>query len=213
MKNILGKLTLFAFFAIVFAGLNGCGGSSEQQNVGSSNSAAGNESNSSPQAANTAASKNATTYPPLSSKLADARIELSDTTKTTVAERKGNVVLMNLWGVWCAPCRNEMPHLVEIQNQYRDKGFQILGLNVGNEDMEPESFEVMKKFGEEMGLNYELGRISTETGEEYARVSQFAGVPLSVLVDREGRMRGVFRGGGRAEINEMKKLVEKVVNE
>jgi hypothetical protein len=44
-------------------------------------------------------------------------------------------------------------------------------------------------------------------------MTKFDGVPLSVLIDREGRMRGVFLGGGTRVVNSMKRSVDKVVNE
>src|SRR5437763_3981345 len=66
-------------------------------------------------------------YPPLVSGIADAPIEMVDGSPSKIADRKGKVVLVNLWATWCGYCRQEMPHLISMQNQYRDKGFQVLG--------------------------------------------------------------------------------------
>ena len=79
--------------------------------------------------------------------------------------------------------------------------------------MAPEDFGRMKEFAGTMNLNYELVRINNQTTDDYARVAKFAGVPLSVVVDREGRMRGVFKGASPTEIQKMKETVATLVNE
>ncbi|MBK9164066.1 MAG: TlpA family protein disulfide reductase [Acidobacteria bacterium] len=152
-------------------------------------------------------------YPMLASSLAKAPMEADGGSSFTVEDRKGKVLLLNLWAIWCVPCKVEMPELVKLQDQYRDQGLQVIGLNVGNDDMQPEDFGRMKEFAGTMSLNYELVRISNETTDEYARVAKFAGVPLSVVVDREGRMRGVFKGASPTEIKKMKETVATLVSE
>src|SRR5688572_2842171 len=156
---------------------------------------------------------NASQFPVLPEKVANAEIEMLDGTLQKISDRKGKVVLVNLWGVWCGPCRDEMPHLAEMQEKYRDKEFQVIGLNIGDEEFEPENVERMKEFAANMKVNYELARIPGSLTREYNKMTKFDGVPLSVLVDREGRMRGIFLGGGPRVINSMKSTVEKVVNE
>jgi hypothetical protein len=64
-----------------------------------------------------------------------------------------------------------------------------------------------------MKVNYELARIPNALTAEFSKMTKFDGVPLSVLIDREGRMRGVFLGGGSRVVNSMKRSVDKVVNE
>jgi hypothetical protein len=64
-----------------------------------------------------------------------------------------------------------------------------------------------------MKLNYELFRISNETVSEFYKLTKFEGVPQTILIDRQGRLRGVFLGGGERVINTMKQTVDKVVAE
>jgi thiol-disulfide isomerase/thioredoxin len=192
-------LTLI-LFAGVAAFFSNCSGVSSEENENS-----GPVSNS--------ASANTSPFPPLPEKVADADIEMLDGTLQKISDRKGKVVLVNLWGVWCGPCRDEMPHLAAMQEKYRDKGLQVLGLNIGDEEFEPEDVERIKEFAADMNVNYELARIPNSLTREINKLTKFDGVPLSVLIDREGRMRGVFLGGGARVINSMKRTVEKVVNE
>jgi Thiol-disulfide isomerase and thioredoxins len=190
MKAIIKNLALVAVFAVVFSSLTGCGGSSGANTAGGG-------------ANNKPGSKGAD-YPPLVGALTNADLTLIDGTVTKVADRKGKVLLLNLWATWCGPCRSEMPHLVEMQDQYRDQDFQILGLNVGNEGG-PESVEDIKKFAEMMKLNYELARIPDETTIQFYKATNFQAIPISMVVDREGRLRGVFLGGGGNVIKQIER--------
>lgn len=203
MKNILKNLAFAAFFAVVFSNLTGCGGSGAVNAPGNTASA-GNT------AANKQAGDSGAAYPPLVSSITNADLELIDGTVTKVADRKGKVLLLNLWATWCGPCRQEMPHLIEMQDKYRDQGFQVLGLNVGDE-AGPESIDDIKKFAEMMKLNYELARIPEETTIQFYKATNFQAIPISMLVDREGRLRGVFLGGSPRVVKSMKETVAKVV--
>ncbi len=189
--------------AIVFSGLSGCGGGS--QATPSSNLA---------QMANAVSNKGQTgdsEYPMLVGSIANADIELIDGTKFKIADRKGKVLLLNLWGVWCGPCRIEMPHLVEMQDKFREQGFQVIGLNIGDEDLQPDTTDRIQKFAAEMKLNYELARIDNNLTNEFNKLARFDGVPISMLIDRDGRLRGVFAGAGPKVITRMKEVVPQVI--
>ena len=196
MKAIIKKLALLTVFAVVFSSLTGCGGSGAVNTAGNT--------------ATTKPGAKSSDYPPLVASITNANLELIDGTVTKVADRKGKVLLLNLWATWCGPCRAEMPHLVEMQEKYRAQDFQVLGLNVGDE-AGPESTEAINKFAEQMKLNYELARISEDTTREFYKATNFQAIPISLLVDREGRLRGVFLGGGANVIKKMKEVVAKVV--
>lgn len=152
-------------------------------------------------------------YPPLPSAVSDAEFEMIDGSKSKIADRKGKVVLINLWATWCGPCRGEMPHLVELQNTFGDKGFTVLGLDIGAHDGQPEKIEDMQRFATSMKLNYELARIPGELVGRFNRVSNFNAIPQSFVIDRDGRLRGVFLGGGADVIGKMKQTVAMVMNE
>ena len=162
--------------------------------------------------ANTGAPTDPSTYPPLATGIATAELEFVGGTKGTIADRKGKVVLINLWGIWCGPCRAEMPHLIELQEKYRDQGFQVIGLNVGDDDGQPESLENIKTFGEKTKLNYELARGPRELQTQIYKFAAFDAVPLSLLIDREGHVRAVLKGGGPVAISQIKEYVARAMS-
>ncbi|HEX3101266.1 MAG TPA: TlpA disulfide reductase family protein [Pyrinomonadaceae bacterium] len=211
MKRFITNLALFIVLAIAFSSFNACKGTQET---------ATNNSNAVDAPANTTANTNtvktdskASDYPPLVSGIAEAPIELLDGTTTKVSDHKGTVILLNLWGIWCGPCRDEMPHLAQLQAAYGERGFRVMGLNIGDHDGGPEEFAAIKAFGEKMKLNYSLGRISNASTGEFYKLSRQEAVPQSVLVDRDGRLRGLFLGGGAKVIASMTQTVDKVMAE
>lgn len=205
MKEFITNLALFVIFAIAISGLNAC--SSSQQTASNGNAANTVKTNS--QTSETKSSS----FPPLPSGIADAAIELPDGTITKASDHKGKVILLNLWGVWCGPCREEMPHLAELQAKYGDRGFEVLGLNIGDQNGSPEDFGKIKIAGDQMKINYPLGRIQNESIKQYYLLSRQEAVPQTVLVDRDGRLRGVFVGGGPTVMNSISQSVEKAMSE
>ena len=101
-----------------------------------------------------------------------------------------------------------MPSLVKMQDEHRDKGFEIIGLNTDDGDTK----EMVEEFAQEMKLNYTLVWADTAMQNGLLKISNFNGIPQSFVIDRDGNLRGVFRGGGKAEIKLMEELVAKVVN-
>lgn len=197
MKNYLFKLLLFVSFAVLFSGLSGCSGS--PANTSSGNSAQANDE----------PPKKNSEFPPIAEKVATAEMKNLDGTTSKVEDMKGKVLLLNMWATWCGPCRGEMPELVKMQDEHRDKGFEIIGLNTDDGDTK----EMIEKFAAEMKLNYKLVWAPTEMQTALLKISNFGGIPQSFIVDRDGKLRGVFRGGGPNEVKKMGEVVEQIVNE
>lgn len=152
-------------------------------------------------------------YPAAPSAIAQAEIKMLDGTTFKLEDQKGKVILFNLWATWCGPCLAEMPHLIETQDKYRDSGFEIIGLDVGDYNNNPEPAEEIEAFAKKKGLNYKLGWTTRELQNEFIKLTQMSGIPLSVLINREGKVTGIFTGGSQRVIKSMKETVEKTVNE
>ena len=101
-----------------------------------------------------------------------------------------------------------MPTLVKMQDAHRDKGLEVIGL-----DTDEETVEDINKFAADMKLNYTLVWADTTMQRALLNISKFDGIPQSFIIDREGNLRGVFRGANPADVKKMDELVEMIVNE
>jgi thiol-disulfide isomerase/thioredoxin len=202
MKNFLMNLALFAVLAVAFSGLTSCSGVSSSPNV------PGNETVQAEPNTSAAPEKKKTDYPPIPAAVADSEIKNLDGSTWKVADKKGKVLLLNMWATWCGPCRAEMPTLVKIQEANRDKGLEVIGLNTDDEAVDD-----INKFASDMKLNYTLVWADTGLQNSLVKISKFGGIPQSFIVDRDGNLRGVFRGANPADVKKMSELVDMIVNE
>jgi thiol-disulfide isomerase/thioredoxin len=89
------------------------------------------------------------------------------------------VVLLDFWATWCVPCREEIPHFVELQDKYRDQGLQIIGVSM---DDGPEP---VLDFYHRFKMNYPVAMGNAKTGELYGGV---LGLPIAFVIGRDGRI-------------------------
>ncbi len=98
----------------------------------------------------------------------------------SLAEFRGKTVLLNLWATWCIPCREEMPALDRLQMRLGGNAFQIVALSIDRGGA-----EVVQRFYAEIGIrNLE---IFTDPTGKVARDLAIPGLPVTLLVDAEGR--------------------------
>lgn len=197
MKRLFTHLVLFIALSIVFSLLTACNKSDTTDNQGNTTANT-----------NTSSEKPKVKYPPVTAAIMQAENKLLDDSILKLEDKKGKVVLVNLWATWCGPCRGEMPHLVELQEKYKDKGFEIIGL-----DTDPESKEAIEKFAKDMKLNYTLGWANETLANEMVKITRLNGIPQSILINREGQLTGVFTGGSMKVVDKLKETVERIVNE
>jgi len=107
---------------------------------------------------------------------------------------KGKAVLVNMWATWCEPCKVELPWLVELQKKYGDQGFVILGVTSKDES----SDETILAFAHKMKMNYPILRGNSKIDDLYPST----GLPLSIFVDRSGKVVGRVLGLANEEVME-----------
>ena len=170
MKRLVKNITVYIFLCVAVSGFVACTSSTVSQN-----GAAGN---------NGSAVSKSNDYPPAPAAVMQAAIEDIDGNSFKLEDKKGAVLLVNLWAIYCPPCRQEMPDLVALQDKYRDKNFEIVGLDTDESDTP----EAVKAFAQKMKLNYQLAYADEKMMNDFLKVSKFGGIPQSFLIDREGKL-------------------------
>lgn len=104
----------------------------------------------------------------------------------SLEDYRGKVVVLNLWGTWCPPCRHEIPHLVDLQERIEPRGGTVVGLAVDSGS--PSS---IRSFVEEFGINYPIWYAR---GQRVVGHYDAMGYPTTLLIDREGVIRERYLG-------------------
>lgn len=133
--------------------------------------------------------------------------------EVSLASLKGKLVLLDFWGSWCFPCRSTHPHLRKLYAEYKDKGFEILG--VASERGKPE--ENYKKWTAALDQDQmtwvNVLSEPTEKGEQSVpgkyNVNAY---PTKVLIDQNGIIVKKFVGSGAANAEALDKLVEQLLS-
>ena len=126
----------------------------------------------------------------------------------------GKVVLLDFWGTWCPPCREELPHIVELADKYRDRAdFQLLAVSCGAGDDDPHS---LRAATESFLANRKLDISTFFDPQGYTRlqvekVAGFEGYPTTLVLDRQGIIRGLWVGYEPGTENEIGALVAKLL--
>jgi peroxiredoxin len=102
-----------------------------------------------------------------------------------LADLKGQVVLINFWASWCGPCRQEMPILDQLYRSYQAAGFTLIGVNV-----EPNAADA-QKFLKATPVSFP---ILFDPTSAVSMLYQVSGMPSTVIVDRNGKVRYVHHG-------------------
>jgi peroxiredoxin len=108
-----------------------------------------------------------------------------DGRKLSLSDYKGKVVLLDFWATWCTPCREEIPHFVEMQNKYGPQGFQVIGVSM-DDDAKP-----VREYYEKYKLNYPVALGDDKLAERFGGV---LGLPVNFVIDREGRIQAKHLG-------------------
>ncbi len=116
----------------------------------------------------------------------DFALPMLDGGEFRMAEQRGKVVLINFWATWCAPCRIEIPDLIELQSEYGTDKLMVVGISLDHDGP-----ETVRRFADEVGFNYPIlldeGDVAMQFGGVYA-------LPTTVVVDREGMVRRRISG-------------------
>jgi cytochrome c biogenesis protein CcmG, thiol:disulfide interchange protein DsbE len=138
-------------------------------------------------------------------KAADFTLRDLNGQSATLSQYAGKVVVMSFWATWCAPCKEEMPHLQTMYNERKDKGLVVLSISTDD----ARSASRVKPYIEKMGYNFPvlLDRDSTVIGSHNPSKS----VPYTVVVDRKGEVVQRIAGYNPGDEAALIALVDKLL--
>lgn len=106
-----------------------------------------------------------------------------DGKQVSLSDSAGKVRLLDFWATWCAPCREEIPFLNQLQAKYGERGFEVIAIS-------DEAGDVIAEFMAEHDVKYTNLIGNDDVSEAY----QVLGLPAAYLLDAEGRVVSTFMG-------------------
>lgn len=120
----------------------------------------------------------------------------------SLADLRGKVVIVDVWGTWCPPCRAEIPHFVQLKKDLGDE-LEVVGLTWEQGKAGPEVEAAVRRFAEKLGVEYPL---VMARGEDLARIPDLDAYPTTLFLDKQGRVRA--REVGYRELAALRRLVD-----
>lgn len=117
----------------------------------------------------------------------DFTVKTLDGKTLKLSDLKDKVVIVDVWGTWCPPCRAEIPHFVKLHDALKEKGLEVVGLACENEEGD-DAVKLVKEFAAKNGMKYPLAAISQDS-EVLKAIPGFEAFPTTIWVDRGGKVR------------------------
>jgi len=123
----------------------------------------------------------------------------------TLSELKGKVVLLDFWATWCGPCKESIPHLVQIYKSNQKKGLELIGMSMDKKG----EVDTVRHFVRSMDIPYPI----IMTPEEVARNYGISGLPTTIVIDKKGKIREKIVGFNSSIAREMAAKVVELASE
>ncbi|HEX5410153.1 MAG TPA: TlpA disulfide reductase family protein [Gemmatimonadaceae bacterium] len=124
----------------------------------------------------------------------------------SLGDYRGQVVLLNIWATWCAPCRIEMPGIEKLQRALGPDGLKIVAVSIDD----PGNEQAIRDFARQYGLSFEI--LHDETGAIKTRY-QTTGVPETFIIGRDGVIRKKVIGATEWDSDANRALIQSLLRE
>lgn len=122
------------------------------------------------------------------------------------------VLVIDIWGTWCPPCRAEIPHLNSLYDRYADQGLEIVGIAFEHAPDRASAVRDLERFIREFAIEYPvlLGGTPSETDlfRVFPGLTEFRGFPTTIVLDRKGIVQEVTVGFSPALMNRLETAIQ-----
>src|SRR5215213_8094918 len=110
----------------------------------------------------------------------------------TLADYRGQVVLLNVWATWCGPCRIEMPSIEKLYREFGPKGLKVVAINAADPDA---ADSTVQQFAAGYGLTFDVLRDMPAAGQDsIMAIYKTRGFPETFVIDKSGMIRKKWIG-------------------
>jgi thiol-disulfide isomerase/thioredoxin len=142
----------------------------------------------------------------------EAKLQTLDGESLKLSDYTNKVVIVNIWATWCGPCRQEMPELVKISNEYKSRGVVVLGLATTYNEQNDANH--VRDYIKQQNVPYKIiWDDGTLAGPLVQAVQGRAVIPQSFVIARDGRIVKHFQGFSAYSTPQlMRQAVEEALN-
>jgi peroxiredoxin len=119
--------------------------------------------------------------------------------KHQLSDYRGQGVFLNFWGTWCPPCKKEMPYINNQYHQYKDKGVQVLTVDIQESEL------AVNQFADRLKLDFP---IMIDTDKEVMNTYGIDPLPATFLIDKNGKVVNYYTGALTEE--KVREFMEKI---
>ena len=116
----------------------------------------------------------------------DFKLSGIDGKPLSLDQLKGKIVLVDIWGTWCKPCRDSIPGLIQLYHKHHRRGLEIVGLAFEHTSNPEEALNLVKQAVQAMGIPYRCALIDEEFTK---KIPNFNSFPTTLVLDRSGKVR------------------------
>jgi cytochrome c biogenesis protein CcmG, thiol:disulfide interchange protein DsbE len=122
----------------------------------------------------------------------------------SLSSLRGKTVFIDFWATWCGPCRESIPHLVNLYKTYHDKGFEIIGISVDKAEA-----DLVRRFATSLDIPYPIAMVPPGLERKYGVTA----LPTGFLIDKSGKTREKIVGFSSAIARELDSKVAALTSE
>lgn len=134
----------------------------------------------------------------------DFKVSTTSGQQVTLENYRGRVLVLDFFASWCQPCRESIPHLVEMNRKYGQKGLFVLGMSADEDGV-----RAVKAFADKHRITYPIAMAEESTLTDFGVRS----VPVMFVIDKKGQVSGVFRGFTDEVARSTEQLIKKLLAE
>jgi peroxiredoxin len=124
-------------------------------------------------------------------------------TFSSAALRGKSPVVVSFFATWCGPCREELPHLIDLYQKHHAQGLQVVSISV-------EDAETVRRFAQEEKVPFPL---LIDADQSVSRRFNVASIPMTVVLDKQGRAAGLMEGYSEDQSDQIARLTEQLLKE
>lgn len=134
----------------------------------------------------------------------DFRLVTTSGKQLSLSSLKGQVVVLDFFATWCPPCRESIPHLIDLNKRYGKQGLQVVGMS-----MDEDGEQVVRNFMAEKNITYPVTVINQQTASSYSIRS----IPTMYIIDKQGKIADRVMGFNPVIGQQMEQLIKKLLSE